>query len=86
MTYYCSLGAFLSALKSLNAVRQLKLRFVGAKLREQTLSQMVLNGLKFKTITFFIKSENLAASDVISHIVGRVHRLRLDDNYSLYAL
>ena len=79
------MGAFLSALKSLNVVRQLKLSFLGAKLRVETLSQMVLNGLKFQTITFFIKSENLAASDVNSHTVGRVHRLRLDDNYSLYA-
>lgn len=54
-------------LKSLNVVRQLKLSFLGAKLRVETLNQLALNGLEFKTKTFFIESENMAASDVISH-------------------
>ena len=64
MSYYCPVGAFISALNSLNVVRQLKLSgFLGAKLRVETLSQM--------------NSENLVASDVISHFCRTCPQIKI---------
>ena len=42
MSCFCSVENILSAVKSLNVVRQLKLSFLGAKLKVETLYQMAL--------------------------------------------